>query len=78
MFPNLDECGQVYADKIVMNVITKLKLVLNIEENDSAHWQLQKFFIEKFKRPETPEYGGHNMPDQSDLEMLSREVFGHM
>lgn len=59
-------------------MIGKLKCVLDIDDNESAHWQLQKFFLEKFKRPETPEYGGHNPPDKPDLEMLSREVFGHM
>jgi len=69
-FPDLDDNGKDYATKIAENVVVKLKVALGIPDGDTSHWQLMKFFSEKFEVKKETEFG-KNMPDKPDLEILS-------
>jgi hypothetical protein len=48
-FPDLDDNGKDYATKIADNVVEKLKMALGIPDGETSHWQLMKFFTEKFE-----------------------------
>jgi len=54
-----------------------LKHVLNIPLGEDSDWQIQNFFMERFKKDQAPEFSD-NVEDEPDLEMLSRQVFGHL
>ena len=75
-FPDLDDNGKDYATKIADNVVEKLKMALGIPDGETSHWQLMKFFTEKFEQKKTTEFD-KNVADKPDLEILSAEVFGH-
>jgi hypothetical protein len=75
-FPDLDDDGKEYATKIARNVVEKLKISLGIPEGDTSHWQLMKFFTEKFEKKKKLEFS-KEAPDMPDLKILSAEVFGH-
>ena len=59
----MDGYGELYAKEVADNIVSKLRISLQIPPSEVSNERLTRFFTAKFQHADMPKFD-HRMPDE--------------